>query len=103
MQFCAQVRDKHLTICKALDVPAADAAAGLRNLVDRVRDLLTSLKIPLKLDDFGITSADFEAKLPKLAELTHGDISSILSPRPVTVVQCEKIMRYAYDGKDIDF
>jgi hypothetical protein len=35
--------------------------------------------------------------------LAHGDISSILSPRPVTVAQCRKIMRYAYDGKDIDF
>ena len=80
-----------------------NAADGLKNLVDKVRDFLTSLNVPLKLEDFGITRADFEAKLPKLAELAHGDISSILSPRPVTVAQCKKIMRYAYDGKDIDF
>ncbi len=103
MQFCAPVTDKYLTICKALDIPAANAADGLKNLVDTVRDFLTSLNVPLKLEDFGITTADFEAKLPKLAELAHGDISSILSPRPVTVAQCEKIMRYAYDGKNIDF
>ena len=103
MQFCAQVTDKHLTICRALDLPAANAADGLKNLVDTVRDFLTSLNVPLKLEDFGIARADFEAKLPKLAELAHGDISSILSPRPVTMAQCEKIMRYAYDGKDIDF
>ena len=103
LQFCAQVTDKHLTICKALDMPAATAAEGLKHLVDKVRDFLTSLNVPLKLEGFGITRDDFEANLPKLTELAHGDISSILSPRPVTVAQCEKIMRYAYDGMDIDF
>jgi pyruvate-formate lyase-activating enzyme len=32
-----------------------------------------------------------------------GDIAGFLSPRPVTQAQCEKIFRYAYEGKDIDF
>ena len=92
-----------VTIVVGLDIPAADAADGLKNLVDTVRDFLSSLNVPLKLADFGIKKADFEAGLPKLAELAHGDISSILSPRPITVDQCEQIMRYAYDGRDIDF
>ncbi|OQY01149.1 MAG: hypothetical protein B6I22_14830 [Desulfobacteraceae bacterium 4572_123] len=103
MQFCARVTDKHLTLCKALDIPAADAQEGLDNLVAKTRQLLTELNIPLALKDFGITRKDFEAKLPKLAELAYGDISCYLSPRPITVAQCEQMMRYAYDGKDIDF
>ena len=103
MQFCSKVTDKHLSICKALDIPAASAEDGLNNLVARVRDFLTKLNVPLKLKDFGITKEDFEARLPKLIEFAHGDISCYLSPRPITPDQCEKIMRYAYDGKDIDF
>ena len=47
--------------------------------------------------------ADFEAKLEKLGEYAVGDVSSFLSPRPMTAAQCEKIFRYAYEGKDIDF
>ena len=103
MQFCSKVTDKHLSICKALDIPAANAEEGLNNLVARVRDFLTKLNVPLKLKDFGITKEDFEARLPKLIEFAYGDISCYLSPRPITPDQCEKIMRYAYDGKDIDF
>jgi len=103
MQFCSKVTDKYLSICKALDIPAASAEDGLNNLVARVRDFLTKLNVPLKLKDFGITREDFEARLPKLIEFAYGDISCYLSPRPITPDQCEKIMRYAYDGKDIDF
>ena len=69
----------------------------------KVRAFLTELNIPPKLKDFGITREDFEKKLPKLVEYSYGDISCYLSPRPITADQCEKVMRYAYDGKDIDF
>jgi hypothetical protein len=55
------------------------------------------------LKGFGIERTDFEAKLPKLVEYSFGDIDCFLSPRPITEAQCEKIMRYAYDGKDVDF
>jgi alcohol dehydrogenase class IV len=103
MQFCSKVTDKHLSICKALEIPAANAEEGLDKLVAKVRDFLTNLNIPLTLKDFGITKKDFEARLPKLIEYAYGDISCYLSPRPITAEQCEKIMRYAFDGKDIDF
>jgi len=102
-QFCSQVTDKHLAICKSLDIPAPNAQEGLNNLLAKVRKFLTSLNVPLALKDFGITKADFEEKLPKLVEYAFGDISCYLSPRPITAAQCEKVMRYAYDGQDIDF
>ena len=102
-QFCAKVTDKHLAICKVLDIPAPNAQEGLNNLLAKVRAFLTSLNVPLALKDFGISKEDFEKKLPKLIEYSFGDISCYLSPRPITAEQCEKVMRYAYDGKDIDF
>ena len=102
-QFCSQVTDKHLSICKSLDIPAPNAQEGLNNLLAKVRKFLTSLNVPLALKDFGISKTDFEAKLPKLVEYAYGDISCYLSPRPITAAQCEKVMRYAYEGRDIDF
>ena len=102
-QFCAKVTDKHLAICKSLDIPAPTAQEGLNNLLAKVREFLTSLNVPLALKDFGISKADFEGKLPKLVEYAYGDISCYLSPRPITAAQCEKVMRYAYEGQDIDF
>ena len=84
-------------------VPAPNAEEGLKNLVARVRGLLTDLDVPLKLRDFGIAPEDFEAKLPKLVEYSYGDIDCYLSPRPITADQCERVFKYAYEGKDIDF
>jgi alcohol dehydrogenase class IV len=75
----------------------------LDNLLAKVRAFLTSLNVPLALKDFGISREDFEQKLPKLVEYSFGDISCYLSPRPITSKQCEQVMRYAYDGKNIDF
>jgi len=102
-QFCAKMTDKHLSICKSLDIPAPTARKGLDNLLGKVREFLTSLDVPLALKDFGIGKEDFEARLPKLVEYAYGDICCYLSPRPITAQQCEKVMRYAYDGQDIDF
>jgi hypothetical protein len=103
LQFCAPVTDRHLVTCKALDVPAPTPRKGLQNLVARVREFLKGLDVPLALGELGIPREDFEAKLPKLVEFSFGDVSSYLGPRPVTAPQCEKLFRYAYDGKDIDF
>lgn len=102
-QFCKQVTDKHLMICKTLNIPSSNAEDGLNNLLAKIRAFLTELNVPPALKDFGITKEEFEKKLPKLVEYSHGDISCYLSPRPITAEQCEKVMRYAFEGKDIDF
>ncbi|MCK5547011.1 MAG: iron-containing alcohol dehydrogenase [Rhodospirillaceae bacterium] len=103
LQYCQTVTDKHLLICKTLDIPAPNAKVGLDNLVAKVREFLTSLGIPLTLKDFGISREEFEEKLPKLVEYSYDDVSGWMSPRPITAEQYERIMRYAYDGKGIDF
>jgi alcohol dehydrogenase class IV len=103
LQFCKTVTDKHLKICKALDIPGPSAEEGMTNLVSRVREFLVGLDVPLSLKDFGISREDFEEKLPKLVEYAYTDVDCFLSPRPITAAQCEMVMRYAYEGKEIDF
>jgi alcohol dehydrogenase class IV len=103
LQYCQTVTDKHLLICKALDIPAADAQTGLNNLVTKVREFLTSLAVPLTLKDFGISREAFEKNLPKLVEFSADDVDGWMGPRPITAKQYERILQYAYEGKDIDF
>jgi len=103
LQYCSPVTDKYLLICDALKVGGEAPEERLANLVAKVRALLTELGVPLTIQGLGISEADFEANIDKLVEYSAGDISSLLSPRPVTPAQCEKIFRYAYEGKDIDF
>jgi alcohol dehydrogenase class IV len=103
LQYCQHMTDKQRVICKTLDMPASNAEECLNNLVVGIRALLTELKVPLALKDFGIGKKSFEEKLPKLVEFAYSDVDTFLSPRPITTEQCEKFLKYAYEGKDIDF
>jgi alcohol dehydrogenase class IV len=103
LQFCSTVTDKHLLICKALNIPARDAGDGLVKLVDHVRSFMTRLGVPLTLKDMGIPRGDFEAKLDELVKYAYEDVDGYLSPRPIAAAQCAQVFRYAYDGRDIDF
>ena len=103
LQFCSTITDKHLLICKALDIPAKNAKDGLTKLVKKVRSFMKDLDAPLTLKDMGISRKDFEANLDKLVEYAYGDVDCYFSPRPITASQCAQIFRYAYDGRDIDF
>jgi alcohol dehydrogenase class IV len=103
LQFCSTVTDKHLLICKALNIPARDAGDGLVKLVGHVRSFMTRLGVPLTLKDMGIPRGDFEAKLDELVKYAYEDVDGYLSPRPIAAAQCAQVFQYAYDGRDIDF
>jgi len=103
LQFYSKVTDKHLLICRALNIEARNADDGLVKLVSHMRSFLTRLDVPLSLKDMGISREDFEAKLDKLVLYAYEDVDCYLSPRPITAAQCAQVFRYAYDGRDIDF
>ncbi len=103
LQYCSPVTDRYLAICDLLKAEGEQPEERLANLVAKIRALLTELGVPLTIKGLGISETDFEAKMDQLVEYAAGDISCFLSPRPVTRAQCEKIFRYAYEGKDIDF
>ncbi len=103
LQFCSTITDKHLLICKALDIPAKNAKDGLTKLVKKVRSFMKGLDAPLTLRDMGISRKDFEANLDKLVQYAYEDVDSYMTPRPIAAGQCAQIFQYAYDGRDIDF
>ena len=72
-------------------------------MVAATKGLLSELDVPLNLKDLGISKSDFENKLDDLALFAIEDVSTFSSPRPMTMNECKQILRYSYDGKDIDF
>lgn len=103
LQFCRTVTDKHMLICKTLNISAQDAEDGLEKLVNKLRSFYTGLNVPLNLKDMGIVSQDLEGKMDKLVQYAWEDVDCYLSPRPMTASQCQLIFRYAFEGRDIDF
>lgn len=103
LQFCSQVTQRHLLICRSLGLDAQDANAGLSCLVQKVRDLLEELEVPRDLKGLGIGEEEFKGHLPLLAKYAQEDVDSYFCPRPPTSEQCERIFLHAYHGIDIDF
>ena len=73
--------------------PSAHALRGLARLID----------LPTSLQEAGISPQDFEARLPKLVGNAINDSAMLISPRFPEDEEVEQILRYAYEGKSIDF
>ena len=80
--------------------PSENRLAGL---IEKVRALFIELDVPLNLKDLGIPEKDFEDNLDKLSLYSVEDPSAFQSPRSTTKEQCERLFRYAYEGRDVDF
>jgi len=103
IQFYSKVSDKYLAICQALAIPTQEPREALAELIARIKELLRELAVPPTLTGLGPSAEELEAKLPQLVTYSYEDISTYFSPRPITPQQCETILRYAIQGRDVDF
>lgn len=103
LQFYQKISDRYLEICQALGVEGKSRDESLDGLIKKMKDLFRELDVPLNLKDLGIPADKFEQNLENFALFSIEDISTFFSPRPITISQCEELIRYAYEGKDIDF
>jgi len=103
LQYYSPITDKYLDICDALNIKDKSRDKRLAGLIEKIRTLFKGLDVPLNLKGLGISEDEFEKNIEKLTLYSVEDPSVFQSPRPVTLEQCEKFLRYAYEGKDIDF
>jgi alcohol dehydrogenase class IV len=68
-----------------------------------VRQLARSINQPLTIKDMGISRNNFDNSLPKLVSNADTDTQTVTSARIPTAEEFEKLFRYAYDGKTVDF
>lgn len=102
-QFYRVVSDKYLEICDALNLRNGSPEDRFDALMEKVRGLFHELGVPMNLASLGISEKDLGAHMEKLVEYTCEDIDTLFSPRPLTPAQCERILRCAHRGGDIDF
>jgi hypothetical protein len=102
-QYFAVVSDKYLDVCKTLDIKGRTNEAKLANLIKATKDLFTEVGVPTDLKGLGITKEQLDSKMKKLVNDSLEDPDIFGSPRWLNEDQCEKLFRYAWEGKDVDF
>lgn len=72
-------------------------------LVARTRALAKEINQPLSVKDCNIEKAEYERSIPALIERAINEVMTMTVARVPGEDDLEKIYRYAYDGKSIDF
>jgi len=83
-----------------LETESISAAASLARAV---KSLAQDINQPLKIKDLGISHDSFECSLSKLVSYADMDTQTVTAARVPTINEYEKLFRYAYDGKTVDF
>jgi alcohol dehydrogenase class IV len=84
-----------------VDLPAGRSAASV--LAQVIRDLAGKIKQPLSVREAGIPRDKFESAIPKLIDNAVADSQLVSTLRVPSEAETEKLFRYAYEGKSIDF
>jgi alcohol dehydrogenase class IV len=98
-----EVPARYAEIAAFLDLPAADEAEGAVSLVDAIRNLARRIGQPLSLKEGGISREELGQHLPSLVDRALNDSSMIVGYRFPEDEEVESLLRYAFDGRSIDF
>jgi len=95
--------ERYADIVRFMDVAGPPAQPSARLLADRIRDLARRIGQPLSLQQAGISAAQFEAMLPRLVANAESDATLVVSMRIPDAAELERLYRYAFEGKPVDF
>jgi acetaldehyde dehydrogenase/alcohol dehydrogenase len=95
---------RYAELADYLGLPAAaDESEGAAVLTEAIRDLARRIQQPTTLEEAGISREEFEAALPKLTDNALNDSAMTISLRFPEEEEVEKVFRYMYEGKPVDF
>lgn len=92
--------EKYRQAAKYLGLKAGTAEEGINSLIEKIKELMQLLKIPLTLKEFGLNEQEFMSKVPLLAEKAFEDQTSVSNPRMPLIQELADLYRQAYYGLD---
>jgi alcohol dehydrogenase class IV len=97
------VAERYADIVRFVGISPASPQEAVPLLASKIRDLARSIKQPLSLQEAGLNEEQFMAGLPKLIENAESDACLVLNARIPDSAELERLFRYAFEGKAIDF
>jgi len=95
--------ERYADIVRFVGISPASPQEAVPLLASKIRDLARSIKQPLSLQEAGLSEEQFMAGLPKLIENAESDACLVLNARIPDSAELERLFRYAFEGKAIDF
>ena len=99
----ATAMKRYADIARAVGLTGITDSELVAALIAKIDAYNVKLNIPKTLKDFGVNEAEFNEKLPKIAELAVGDACTGSNPRAITPAEMEKLLSCTYYGNKVDF
>jgi acetaldehyde dehydrogenase / alcohol dehydrogenase len=103
LQVYSKVTNRHLEICDMLGIrDTSSDEKSLLNLIEKIRNLMTELNLPVSLKDAGVAKSDFEKNFDFILEQTPTDPAFYFGWYDLTREQLKNVFLCAYEGKLLD-
>jgi acetaldehyde dehydrogenase/alcohol dehydrogenase len=89
---------RYAEIAKFLGLPADSVEQGVQSLIDAIRVLNRSLKIPESFVEMGLDQQRFDEMVDELADRAFEDQCTVANPRYPLVTELAEVYRKAFYG-----
>ena len=73
------------------------------SVINKIKELEDKVDIPHSFKGVGLPKDKYEESIDKMVQLCFMDASGTMAPRSPNKADFEKLYRYAYEGKDVDW
>jgi len=91
--------ERYAQIAKLLGLPASNVRLGVKSLVNAIKNLSKSFKLPSCIKETGVKEEDFKKELKSLAEAAIADRCTATNPRIPEAHEVEKLFERVYNGR----
>jgi len=98
-----ETTSKYAEMARFCQIASGSNLECAKALVARVRALAKEIGQPLSVKDLGIDKNKYDESMPGLIDRALNEVMTITVTRVPGEEDLEKIFRYAYEGKSIDF
>ncbi len=103
LQVYSKVTDRHLELCDLLGVRDTESDENsLFNLIDKIRDLMKALNLPISLKQTGVNKDELKTTWTRCSDQTPTDPAFYFGWYDLTKEQLNDIFAGAYEGELLD-
>lgn len=96
-----EAKERYAELAEMLGLKSSNNKESIENLINKIKNLMKELDIPLTISETGITEREFKQEVDEMADIAFNDQCTGTNPRKPLVSEIKEIYLKAFYGKAI--